>query len=252
MQQYKSLDMFKIIAAILVVAIHTQLLCGTEAGYYIRCLCRIAVPFFFVCSSYLFWSKHGSIKKYTKRILLLYFVWLILSLPYVVNSFFMNSNSAAYNVAQFVRGLLFHNTFHASWYLMSSVIAMNLVYWLSKRLSNKILQTIGMALYLFSLLSCSYHGVTDKIGINTWYPFFEQLFVPSNSFFVAFIYIVIGKLIAEKDSVSSLKKSIILSAQFLILGGGRNIFCKGMDQVYRCFCFLTIFYILLFPVPVEY
>ena len=246
MQQYKSLDIAKITAAILVVAIHTQLLCGTDAGYYLRCFCRIAVPFFFVCSSYLFWSKNSSIKKYTKRILLLYLIWIILFLPYVVKTFFLNNQSIVNNVAMFVHSLVFHNTFHASWYLMSSVIAMNLVYGLSKRFTNKTLLIIGIGLFVFSLLSCSYYGLVNTIGIGSWYSVFDRLFVPSNSFFVAFVYVVIGKIIAEKDNLLGKKESLLYSIVFIILGGAEIYLVRDLTRLTDAFIFLPFFTFSLF------
>lgn len=246
MLQYKSLDIAKIIAAILVVALHTQLLCGTEAGYYLRCFCRIAVPFFFVCSSYLFWSKKSSIKKYTKRILLLYLIWLILFLPYVVKTFFLNDQSIVSNVAMFVHSLVFHNTFHASWYLMSSVIAMNLVYWLSKRFSNKTLLIIGIGLFVFSLLSCSYNGIVNRFGIGAYYTAFDRIFVPSNSFFVAFIYVVIGKILAENDRLLGKKESLIYSTIFFFLGGAEIYCVRPLTRLTDAFIFLPFFTFFLF------
>ncbi len=246
MQQYKSLDVAKIIAAILVVAIHTQLQCGTDAGYYIRCFCRIAVPFFFVCSSFLFWTKKSSIKKYTKRILLLYLIWLILFLPYVVKNFFLNGQSIVHCFAMFVHSLVFHNTFHASWYLMSSVIAMNLVYRLSKRFTNKKLLITGIALFVFSLLSCSYYGLIDKIGIASWYSVLNRIFVPSNSFFVAFIYVVIGKIIAEKDKLLGKAESLLYSTVFFVLGGAEIYLTKDLTRLTDAFIFLPFFTFFLY------
>lgn len=60
-----SLDLMKLICAVLVIAIHVPLL-GTgsdnlvvqEVGYYIQqCFTRIAVPLFFACSGYLLYRK---------------------------------------------------------------------------------------------------------------------------------------------------------------------------------------------------
>lgn len=246
MDQYKSLDFFKIIAAILVVAIHTRFLSDTWMGYYFCCFCRIAVPFFFVCSSFLFWKKKGSIINYSRRILLLYLVWLVIFIPYIINTFFLNGQSVTTNILFFIHGLVFHNTFHASWYLMSSVIAMNLVYYLSKRLSNEVLLLVGVFFYFFSLLSCSYYGVVSLLNIELWYSRFDRLFVPSNSFFVAFIYIVIGKIIAEKRVILNIKSSILASLFVLMLGGIEVYQCKGFTRLTDAFIFLPLFVYFFF------
>lgn len=241
MQQYKSLDVFKFTAALLVVALHTHFLCETEMGYYFRCLCRIAVPFFFVCSSFLFWKKKSSIKTYTKRILLLYIIWLFIFMPYVVKTFFVNDQSFLHSFLLFLHGLLFHNTFHASWYLMSSVIAMNLVYYLSRRFSNRSMLFIGIGLYILSLLSSSYYGVIDTIGVGEYYSKFDLIFVPSNSFFVAFIYIVLGKIIAELKVVLNKPTTALLSSVFLVIGVAEIFLVRSFTRLTDAFIFLPFF-----------
>lgn len=244
--QYKSLDIFKCIAAIMVVAIHTQLLCEYEVGYFVRCLCRIAVPFFFVCSSFLFYRRKGSIVKYTKRILLLYLVWLVICMPYVYTTFFKNSINLLNSVIAFFHGLLFHNTFHASWYLMASVIGMNLVYYLSRIISNKGLLLIGVLLYVSSLLSCSYNGLIERTCFNTYYVLFDRAFVPSNSFIISIIYIVIGKVLAEKDTTISERKSLFFTLCFALIGVVEIAITKGWTRYSDAFVFLPLFSFFFF------
>ena len=55
--QLHGVDIAKFVGAMLVVAIHTHPLgYGSVPDYYFNCLCRIAVPFFFVTSSYFFYT----------------------------------------------------------------------------------------------------------------------------------------------------------------------------------------------------
>lgn len=243
--QYKSLDFFRFIAALLVVAIHTQFLCEYEVGYYVRCYCRIAVPFFFVCTSFLFWRKRGSISKYTRRILLLYIVWLVIYSPYVYKTFFVSRGNLLGGILGFTHGLLFHNTFHASWYLMASVLAMNLVFYLSRYISNAGLLVIGILLYFTSLLSCSYHGLVDYLGFIPAFSIYEKLFVPSNSFIIAFVYIVIGKILSE-GSIMSIQKSLLGSILSFILLGFEVYLTKGITRLTDAFILLPIFVFFFF------
>ena len=211
---YKSVDVFRFIAAIMVVAIHTQLLREFEIGYYSRSICRIAVPFFFTASSFLFFKKKTSITHYLKRIARLYLVWFCLYSPYVVRTFFINNCSFEHNLLHFIHNLFFHNSFPASWFLMSSMISMTLVYYLSRKINNRVLLMISVLLYVCSLLSSSYYGIINNEPFITVYKNIDKLFVPSNSFFAALIYVVLGKCIA--DGMIPTKRSSILMLMLIL------------------------------------
>ena len=66
---YSSVDLVKFIAALLVVALHARpFIFDEDMDYYAICFCRIAVPFFFVATSFFFFLKEKpDIKKYTKK-----------------------------------------------------------------------------------------------------------------------------------------------------------------------------------------
>lgn len=194
---YNSLDIAKFIAALNVVILHTEPLssvCGTHATDFVSAMVRWAIPFFFCSSAFLFFRYKADIRKYVVRIIQLYIVWLIIKIPFVYQFFFTTDQPLVMQVLSFVRGLLFHDTFFGSWYLSASVEAMILLWFLSCRckLSNKTLLILGVLMYVPALLRTSYFGllsqqVQDIIAII---PF-------ANSFFVAFLYMVIGKVIAE-------------------------------------------------------
>ena len=89
---YGGLDAFRLIAAFLVIAIHTSPLLSYSDGadfFLTRVLARLAVPFFFmvtghfVLSSY-FYGENGDftrIYKYILKILAVYAVSIIIYLP---------------------------------------------------------------------------------------------------------------------------------------------------------------------------
>ena len=82
---YTSIDLFKFIAAALVVCIHTRPFYAypTLDLFWTRVICQIAVPFFFCFSSYIFFKRGKSIRDYIKRMLSLYLVWFIIEIPFV-------------------------------------------------------------------------------------------------------------------------------------------------------------------------
>ena len=100
MKKYNSIDLFKIFMAVFVVAIHTQPF--IEKKYYLYSLIiRSAVPFFFMCSGYLLYSKievsnddyRIVILNYVKKIAQLYLIWSIIYLPITIYSFIIHKHS---------------------------------------------------------------------------------------------------------------------------------------------------------------
>ena len=84
---FKVLDVAKFLACLLIVARHAHPLGNSGMGADCIQMLTNAVPFFFVASSFLFWFKKGSFKKYVKRLTQLYAVWFVIELPLVYQRF---------------------------------------------------------------------------------------------------------------------------------------------------------------------
>ncbi len=196
---YTGLDVGKIVAAILVVTLHTHALGqGSSADFWLSALCRIAVPFFFITSSFLFYKRGGDIRKYVFRILILYAVWFVLEAPLTYNKFFVDTDkSLPYNLALFTRGLLINSTFYVSWFLTASWQGMLLVWWLSKKISSKWLVVIGILCFLSSLPGTMWYGLIAGTPARQPYWLFNMMLCPANSFIVAVPYCIAGKFLAE-------------------------------------------------------
>lgn len=73
------IDIFKLIFALCVVAIHTNLFGGVKYGYILKCnIYRLAVPFFFICSGYFLADKviksNYNVGKFIKKNLVVYLI----------------------------------------------------------------------------------------------------------------------------------------------------------------------------------
>lgn len=150
---YTSIDLFKFIAASLIVCIHTRPFYANPSLdlYWTEVICHTAVPFFFCFSSYIFFKRGKSIGDYIKRMLSLYLVWFIIEIPFVYLRFFHHQELLP-ATKEFIVGLLFHNTFFASWFITASWQAMLIVWLLAKR-STKVLYLTGLASFgLFAFL----------------------------------------------------------------------------------------------------
>ena len=231
---YNSIDLFKFFAAILVVAIHTMPFYGTESNYYFTCFCRIAVPFFFIATSFFFFRKEEpNIKAYTKRLATLYILWFIIEIPYIYIYFSSFEYPLSFRILNFLRCLIFNGTWMSSWYVMACILSVNIVYFLSykKKWNNKCLLVICLGAYIVCLLCSSYSGLLDTVLNERWQSYHESFtwfFTPANSFMVALLYITLGKILTEEKWKKwwICQKSIRLSILCLI------VLLLGVVEVY--------------------
>ena len=198
-KQFTGIDYLKFVAALMVVAIHS----GTP--YYLEVVFRVAVPFFFISSSFLFWYKKKDLLGFVKRMALLYLAWFIIEVPFVYQKF---SDSSIW---EFLKGLLFSNTFFASWYIIASIEGMALLVLLSKWLNNTQLLLLGCAFYCFAISGGGYYGLLPA-GIRDFVDCVDGVIPLTNSFITAFIFCVLGKLFADgfNHPVSQGKRSFML------------------------------------------
>lgn len=203
-------DIVKFILAIAVVAIHSQLLPGLLFPWL-----RLAVPMFFMISSYLFFDKlkdvsdqkerKAIILNFVLRNLILYLFWFIALLPVTIflRQYFVGSKlgvlSVCENLLCIVRDFLFGSTFRASWFIMALVIAVVLVSWLSKRLNNIVLLCGSLFIYIMIVLRSGYISFFSETSfVYDILCFYETyLSVPYLSFPVALVWVVCGKCFAE-------------------------------------------------------
>ena len=203
-ENYDIFDLVKYILSFFIVAIYTGLYPSILYPWL-----RIAVPLFFIISSYLLFSKINRgveneflvIKKYISRQIKMYIFWFIVLLPFTIivrKEWF--SNGIVLGLFNCLKNTLFSSTFIASWYITSSIWGVIILYKASKKMNPKILTILASIIYFICCLRSSYYlriiqfESIEKI-INT----FEILFVnPVFSFPVAIFWMNIGKLFADK------------------------------------------------------
>ena len=217
---YDAVDAFKFIAAVLVVVIHTSPF--IEFGYwnyYVTCFCRIAVPFFFTFSSFIFYKRKKSISSYVKRMLVLYAYWFVIELPLVVYSFFIAPDRPfVEKLLIFLRNFFVNSTFPASWFITASWQGMLLVHLLSKKVGWKGLFLIGILCYCSSMPGTMYYELISGTPFYKpyWYGF-NIILCPANSFITAVPFIVIGKYLAShKISLPGWKIYLLLFLAFCL------------------------------------
>ena len=182
---------------------------------------RNALPFFFLSSSYFFFKKRNW-SKYIKRLFILYFSWFVLLFVYVIYiKFYSAPGPWEMKLLSFCKDLIWNGALPGAWYVVASLHSVVLLYFLSLKLkfNNTALIVVGVCLYCVSLLNSTYYGFAAD---NECLMVMNQVLSivmpsPAHSFFSAFIFFVIGKIIAENQHRAKLRYYVIGLIGFGIL-----------------------------------
>lgn len=221
------LDVTKFVLAIMVVGIHTL------GKYGIYPLFRIAVPLFFMISSYLFFSnseKRGNVrflKKFCIRNLKLYCFWFIVLMPVFLPLGGYLTGNLLFNVFKLIIKVFFGSTFTASWYISALVIGMCFVFACDKfKIDYRIVLGFTFLIYVICCLNSNYRNLMADdsiiVMINRIYP--GTIY---NGFLAGLFWITLGYVFACKRKICNRKKSKIgLIVSILLLEGEYFIVTK--------------------------
>nr|WP_152800750.1 serine racemase VanT catalytic subunit [Alkalibaculum sporogenes] len=214
-EEYSGIDYFRIIAAVLIIAIHTSPLANyTYTADFIltRIIARIAVPFFFMTSGFFLFSGYNynndKLKNFIKRIALIYGVSVALYIPVnIYNGYFAVDNL----LPNIFRDMVFDGTFYHLWYFSAAIIGASITWLLVKNIGIKWTFIVAAFLYFIGLLGDSYFGFSEQIPfLNSLYTNLFELFdYTRNGIFFAPIFFVLGGIISSKKWHLSLKNNII-------------------------------------------
>lgn len=216
-KNYVWLDRFRLIAALLVIAIHTSPLASFsgEADFFLtRVLARIAVPFFLMVTGFFFPSDPDKLRKSLKKLCLLYGAAILLYLPL---GFYAGHYRALY-FTDALRMLLFDGSFYHLWYFPAAITGMIIVFALKRVLKLRRICVISVVLYVIGLFGDSYFGLAEKLPpVKAAYEGMFRLFsYTRNGIFMAPVFLVLGILIQEY-SRKSLHRSTLRYALCLLV-----------------------------------
>lgn len=243
-----SADILKFIMSVFVVATHTGLLAP-----HLTPLVRLAVPVFFVLSGYFFFSKVNSLdgfenkkaylQKSVRHNLQLYAFWFVALSPitfYIRDYFSQGILSGVYNLAD---DFFLASTFQGSWYIIALAIGLIIVFSLSQKLGNSALIFIGILLYIPALISSNYLfiALSSDTAKELYTAFTDIFLLPCRNFFVGVIYIVLGKILAEKEKNNQTKKDMAMSLVcFALLIAEYLALYFGRVQINNTDCFVML------------
>lgn len=234
-------DLIKFFLSLLVMAIHAKLYPMVLYPWL-----RIAVPLFFIMSSYFVFSKlrdaskekqKAVLKKFVVRNLQLYWCWLVILLPitlYVRKDTYF-SNGFLTNALSIIKSMLFGSTFIASWFITATIIGVLIIYFLSRWLKKDVFVFL-ICFFAFCVVSLasSYETVIKDTVIYTVLIGYIKIFGSLVcSFPAALFWVFIGKLFAEqKIKIKSVPLLVVLTLLSCVA-----LFCE-----WKVVCFLDGYY----------
>lgn len=204
--RYDAIDLAKMLLAIGVCIIHSM-------GNYevIRPWVCITVPCFFIFSGYFFFKKWKATPSVTqtyipflKRNAVLYALWFVIWLPITLPSRGWFSGGILRGFFVLAVRIILNSTFTGAWFISALVLGTFLICIFSKKIGNAPLLIASIVLCCICALISNYRGLFANDGL------FLRLFVYTypgtlyNSFPAGMFYIMMGKILAERN-VESIK-----------------------------------------------
>ena len=174
-KRYNAIDLTKFIMAIFVIAVHTHPLIGvnntTVSKIYIS-IVYIAVPFFFIVSSYFLFIKVNEFNEnkskeiiisYIKKMVKLYIIWNIIFLPMAIYEYNKEGYSLIKSVMFYIRGFFLVGEHYYSWplwYLLSTIYsAIFLLVLKKKNIKEKNILIVSTVIFI---LACIMNYLSDN------------------------------------------------------------------------------------------
>lgn len=219
-REYGGIDRFRLVAAFLIVGIHTFPLTSVSETLnfaVVNVIARIGVPFFMMVTGYFVLPRSISPAKgepwlptrYLKKTLLAYAGVTILYLPVSIYAGHFSKGNIPITI---IKDIIFDGTFYHLWYFPALIIGITLICVLSRKLPLKAIIGVSAALYMLGLLGDSYYGIATKIPFaETVYDMGFRVFsYTRNGIFYAPIFLAMGAAIAKSERDKSNSRQINL------------------------------------------
>lgn len=196
--KYPDIDIFRLLAALLVIAIHTSPLASYSLyGDFLltRIAGRVAVPFFFMASGFFLYNSKGRnldrLLFFVKKTAVLYGVSILLYLPVNWYAGYFKEKHLAFRMLKdiFIDGTMYH-----LWYLPAAITGSIISFACLKFLGMKKAFILTALLYLVGLMGDSYYGIAAAWPVMG--SFYKGLFgvmdYTRNGFFFAPFFFLLG------------------------------------------------------------
>ncbi len=214
-ESYSGIDLFRLPAALLIIAIHTSPLASfSKTGDFVltRVAARVAVPFFFMTSAFFVITRYAKnaerLAAFMKRTAVIYAAAIVFYIPVNIYSGYFREQPL---LPRMIKDVVFDGTFYHLWYLPASVMGALVAWYLVRKYDYSRAVAVSAVLYLIGLFGDSYFGIAQKVpGIGGFY---RQIFQVSdytrNGIFFAPVFFVLGGMSADCRRRISRKMSLI-------------------------------------------
>ena len=205
-ENYNALDVAKFVCIILVIVIHTSPFafniwldggCGLVT--------RIAVPFFFCSSAYLIFSRLINMtdnqirievyKKYILRLAKLYFIWVLIYLPFNVATNLSDGIIKKNEIMAYLTSVFIYGCGNYLWFIQAMIYAAVILFILKKLLAlkTKTIFTIAIFFWIIGLCFSTYQNIFQAFS---WWQWINQHVISyiglQNGLFFGFPYMALG------------------------------------------------------------
>lgn len=191
-----AVDIAKYLAALLVIGIHTAIFSDLNNTLYfvvVQIICRVAVPFFAVCTGYYLGNKlsfgdrlentNSNLNVFIhqwKKAFILYFIWTCLYLAFSIPSWVQTGYFSPMAFVDYAFATMTSGSHYHLWYLLYLLYSLPLVYMLLRLVSAKcqwllILVCWAIAIFTYTYKSFLPVGILPSLGPLSHFSMFPIL-----------------------------------------------------------------------------
>lgn len=272
-KNYAAIDNFRLVAALLIIAIHTAPLASfSETADFLvtYCVGRIGVPFFLMVTGFFVLAPYqrknanhfssgqsevmnygdsgrvtsGSIGKFLRKTAVLYGISTLLYLPLK-----LYSKNFSHSVGGWLKEIFFDGTFYHLWYLPAVILGCLLLVALLRFFSPLTISAIVFVLYILGVLGDSYYGLVSKVPLIKM--FYQGIFQISsytrNGIFFAPVFLWLGVVVANSKiriSREHASVGVVISMAAMLAEGFLSFHCQWQKHNSLYFLLLPVMFYL--------
>ena len=253
-----SVDLFRYIFAILVVAIHTSLFSDVNNELYfyvVGIICRLAVPFFAICTGYFLKKQMKSsvsdspvsflpFVKQWKKLLRLYFFWSVIYLFFSIPMWIKIDWLSMWAFIDYGVGALTKGSHYHLWFILSMLYALPVMYVAVTKLNHKLQISVAVVLYSVKTVMYGYLSLLPE-SINKIFSAMDKLSGFTDAVFCILPFMLIGYCMDNCKETSN-RKAFLLFLVYLTLWITEAKLTKTYGAVSYSYLFFPAPCILLF------
>lgn len=222
-QRYDSVNIMRIVSALLVIAIHTSIFGSvnpTANAIVTKGISRIAVPFFFISTGYFMFkniNREGYIKNFIKRLVKIYLIIGVIDVFLIIPYISVRLQGGFIKALQVI---LIGGITESLWYVPAIILSVLVVSVFIKKNWIKPLVIVSILLYIIGILGDSYYGLIVNTPLEKIVDIYKMIFINTrNGITFSVPFVAIGALMAKGNIVNSIKNIKYAVLGFSILLG---------------------------------